>query len=54
MNVNPIISNPFGTSMGLGWLSLPATVVWIIVITKAVSLIEGARMGQPSLAAIDV
>ncbi|MCL4475600.1 MAG: undecaprenyl/decaprenyl-phosphate alpha-N-acetylglucosaminyl 1-phosphate transferase [Nitrospirae bacterium] len=36
-----IISNPFGSPIDLSWLSLPATVLWIIVITNAINLIDG-------------
>lgn len=36
-----IISNPFGSPFELGWLSLPVTVLWIIIITNAVNLIDG-------------
>lgn len=36
-----MLSNPFGTPIELGWLSLPATVLWIIVITNAINLIDG-------------
>lgn len=36
-----IISNPFGSPIDLSWLSLPATVLWIVVITNAINLIDG-------------
>jgi UDP-GlcNAc:undecaprenyl-phosphate GlcNAc-1-phosphate transferase len=36
-----VISNPFGGSISLGWLSLPLTVLWIIIVTNAVNLIDG-------------
>jgi UDP-GlcNAc:undecaprenyl-phosphate GlcNAc-1-phosphate transferase len=35
------VSNPLGAPFVLGWLSLPATVLWIIVITNAINLIDG-------------
>lgn len=36
------LGNPFGGGLyELGWLGLPATVLWIIVITNAVNLIDG-------------
>ena len=35
------ISNPFGGMITLGWLALPVTVLWIIIITNAVNLIDG-------------
>jgi UDP-GlcNAc:undecaprenyl-phosphate GlcNAc-1-phosphate transferase len=36
-----VVSNPFGAPIDLGWFGLPATVLWIIVITNAVNLIDG-------------
>jgi UDP-GlcNAc:undecaprenyl-phosphate GlcNAc-1-phosphate transferase len=36
-----VISNPFGPQIALGWMSLPVTVLWIIVITNAINLIDG-------------
>lgn len=36
-----IITNPFGGAISLGMLSLPVTVLWVIVITNAVNLIDG-------------
>lgn len=35
------ISNPFGSPIALGWLSLPVTVLWVIVVANAVNLIDG-------------
>jgi UDP-GlcNAc:undecaprenyl-phosphate GlcNAc-1-phosphate transferase len=35
------ISSPLGGTFVLGWLSFPATILWIIVITNAVNLIDG-------------
>ncbi|OGW30073.1 MAG: hypothetical protein A2X59_13185 [Nitrospirae bacterium GWC2_42_7] len=35
------MTNPFGTAFVLGWLSLPVTVLWIIIITNAFNLIDG-------------
>jgi len=35
------ISNPLGGGISLGWLGLPVTVLWIIVITNAFNLIDG-------------
>jgi UDP-GlcNAc:undecaprenyl-phosphate GlcNAc-1-phosphate transferase len=35
------VSNPFGSPIDLGLLSLPVTVLWIIVITNAINLIDG-------------
>lgn len=36
-----ILSNPFGAPLNLGWFSLPATVLWIMVITNALNLVDG-------------
>jgi len=36
-----VITNPFGGSIALGWLSLPLTVLWIIIVTNAINLIDG-------------
>ncbi|MDA8083464.1 MAG: MraY family glycosyltransferase [Nitrospiraceae bacterium] len=35
------IASPLGGKILLGWLSLPVTVLWIIVITNAINLIDG-------------
>jgi len=35
------IANPFGGILQLGWLALPATLLWIVVITNAVNFIDG-------------
>lgn len=35
------ISNPLGESINLGWMSLPVTVLWIVIITNAINLIDG-------------
>lgn len=36
-----VLSNPFGDAFVLGWLSLPVTVLWIIIITNAFNLVDG-------------
>jgi UDP-GlcNAc:undecaprenyl-phosphate GlcNAc-1-phosphate transferase len=37
-----VISNPLGGGpISLGWLSLPSTILWIIIITNAINLIDG-------------
>ncbi|MCL5023046.1 MAG: undecaprenyl/decaprenyl-phosphate alpha-N-acetylglucosaminyl 1-phosphate transferase [Nitrospirae bacterium] len=36
-----LISSPFGSPIDLGWFSVPATVLWIVVITNAINLIDG-------------
>ena len=35
------LPNPFGQPLALGWLSLPVTVLWVVVITNAINLIDG-------------
>jgi len=35
------ISNPFGSAINLGWLSLPITVVWLVGLSNAFNLIDG-------------
>lgn len=32
---------PWGTELPLGWLSLPATVIWFVIIMNAINLIDG-------------
>lgn len=36
-----VISNPFGPPVALGWMSFPVTVLWVVVVTNAVNLIDG-------------
>jgi UDP-GlcNAc:undecaprenyl-phosphate GlcNAc-1-phosphate transferase len=36
-----ILSNPFGAPIHLGWLSLPASVLWIVALTNAINLLDG-------------
>ncbi|MFX0198100.1 MAG: MraY family glycosyltransferase [Candidatus Hodarchaeota archaeon] len=35
------ISNPFGSAIYLGWLSLPVTVFWLVGLSNAFNLIDG-------------
>lgn len=35
------LTNPFGHSLQLGWLSLPVSVLWIVGITNALNLLDG-------------
>ena len=35
------LPNPFGPALHLGWLSLPVTLLWIVIITNAINLIDG-------------
>lgn len=37
----PQLTNPFGGPIALGWLSLPLTVLWVLVVTNAINLIDG-------------
>jgi UDP-GlcNAc:undecaprenyl-phosphate GlcNAc-1-phosphate transferase len=37
----PALTNPFGPSIALGALNLPLTVVWVLVVTNAINLIDG-------------
>ncbi len=36
-----LLTNPFGHPFQLGWMSLPVTVLWIVIVTNAVNLIDG-------------
>lgn len=36
-----LVANPFGAPFHLGWLSLPVTVLWVLVITNAINLVDG-------------
>jgi UDP-GlcNAc:undecaprenyl-phosphate GlcNAc-1-phosphate transferase len=36
-----LVSNPFGATFALGWLSLPVTVLWVAVLSNAFNLIDG-------------
>jgi UDP-GlcNAc:undecaprenyl-phosphate GlcNAc-1-phosphate transferase len=35
------LTNPLGDAIPLGWLALPVTVAWILVVTNAVNVIDG-------------
>jgi UDP-GlcNAc:undecaprenyl-phosphate GlcNAc-1-phosphate transferase len=35
------LSNPFGTPIVLGWLSLPVSLLWIVGLTNAINLLDG-------------
>lgn len=35
------VTDPLGGILHLGWLSLPVTILWIVIITNAVNLIDG-------------
>jgi UDP-GlcNAc:undecaprenyl-phosphate/decaprenyl-phosphate GlcNAc-1-phosphate transferase len=36
-----ILSNPFGAPIQLGWFSLPISILWIVMITNAINLLDG-------------
>jgi UDP-GlcNAc:undecaprenyl-phosphate GlcNAc-1-phosphate transferase len=36
-----VIGNPLGPALHLGWLGLPVTVLWVVVITNAINLVDG-------------
>ena len=36
-----VLSNPFGPEIQLGWWGLPVTVLWIVIVTNAINLIDG-------------
>ena len=35
------LTHPFGDTIPLTWLSLPATLIWILLVTNAINLIDG-------------
>lgn len=35
------ITHPFGDSIDLNWLSLPMTLIWVLLVTNAINLIDG-------------
>lgn len=35
------VSNPFGPPLQLGWLALPASVLWLVGVTNAINLLDG-------------
>jgi UDP-GlcNAc:undecaprenyl-phosphate/decaprenyl-phosphate GlcNAc-1-phosphate transferase len=37
----PLLTNPFGTPIGLGALSGPLAVVWVLLVVNAINLIDG-------------
>lgn len=36
-----VVTNPFGESLALGWLSFPGTILWVVLLTNAFNLIDG-------------
>ncbi len=36
-----VVSNPFGPPIALGLMSFPVTVLWVVVVTNAINLIDG-------------
>jgi len=37
----PLVTNPFGPALALGWLSVPLTIAWVLVVVNAINLIDG-------------
>lgn len=37
----PLVTNPFGPALPLGWLSVPLTIAWVMVVVNAINLIDG-------------
>ena len=37
----PLVTNPFGPALPLGWLSVPLTIAWVVVVVNAINLIDG-------------
>ena len=37
----PHVTNPFGPAFALGWLSVPLTIAWVLVVVNAINLIDG-------------
>jgi UDP-GlcNAc:undecaprenyl-phosphate GlcNAc-1-phosphate transferase len=35
------VTNPFGGPFQLGWLAVPVSILWIVIITNAINLIDG-------------
>ncbi|NOT35068.1 MAG: undecaprenyl/decaprenyl-phosphate alpha-N-acetylglucosaminyl 1-phosphate transferase [Candidatus Eisenbacteria bacterium] len=36
-----VVTNPLGDPIAAGWLNLPLTIVWVLVVTNAINLIDG-------------
>jgi UDP-GlcNAc:undecaprenyl-phosphate GlcNAc-1-phosphate transferase len=47
-----ILSNPFGQPIHLGWLSLPFSILWILMITNAINLLDGIDGLVPGVTAV--
>lgn len=37
----PVLTNPFGPALELGAFNVPLTVVWVLVVTNAINLVDG-------------
>ncbi|MBW1712042.1 MAG: undecaprenyl/decaprenyl-phosphate alpha-N-acetylglucosaminyl 1-phosphate transferase [Deltaproteobacteria bacterium] len=35
------LTHPFGDTIDLGWLGLPTTLIWVLLVTNAINLIDG-------------
>jgi UDP-GlcNAc:undecaprenyl-phosphate GlcNAc-1-phosphate transferase len=47
-----LLSNPFGQPIQLGWLGLPFSVLWIVMITNAINLLDGIDGLVPGVTAV--
>jgi UDP-GlcNAc:undecaprenyl-phosphate GlcNAc-1-phosphate transferase len=47
-----ILTNPFGAPIHLGWLSLPFSILWIVMITNAINLLDGIDGLVPGVTAV--
>jgi UDP-GlcNAc:undecaprenyl-phosphate GlcNAc-1-phosphate transferase len=47
-----VLSNPFGDPIHLDWLSLPLSLLWILIITNAINLLDGIDGLVPGVTAI--
>lgn len=37
----PLLTNPFGPAVELGWMNVPVTLLWVLTVTNAINLIDG-------------
>src|SRR5256885_11576768 len=47
-----VLSNPFGQPIHLGWFALPFSVMWIVMITNAINLLDGIDGLVPGVTAV--
>lgn len=48
----PLLTNPFSGSVSSGFLNIPLTVLWVVVVTNAINLIDGLDGLAPGAVAI--